>query len=647
MSTTTETSDCEFCLLLLPPELLCTILDASTGPTFIRLWQCGDSNLNLRLRQCKTVSLCWDGALPALWPSSIFQYAPIMESFCIRYLPSVPDTFPVDVISLQTLPKHLKSLSLLRISNAHLSGFNLGAQCPSLIFLSLDCHSTVLSTFDPLAWNLPIGMTTLRLDMNCEAKIHLLPLLTSLPNLIELYCVGITWNYASNIEPKPITWPENLTQLKLNIATEHPLTIFSSLPSSLIHLCLFMHLPEWGTPSNTDFLQRQFPWSSLPASLKSFSFFGWSDPPESPNMLPAGLEVFCLHRRNFLGMMPKQSSSITREYLHNFWKKTSPKMNTCNIACFSTMYSLNYTADELSSQLIPPSITSVSIAPTPIYYQIPLLPKNIIHLEISLAQPKVYEDFTFICPPSLRYIYINSDDPLGYVLAWTLPDGLIELIAPKSIFPHERGAIKLPRGLKKLCCSQLAFPKHSSLSDLPQSITKFEITILPSRQSIAPEWRPHHVNFIQTSSSATLLPPQLNELILTIPELYSTTEYEVSYWLQGLPKTMPLEKLYITQSAQLSSGKFLRLLPPSLTQLECPVAEFGGPHFRLLPRRLHTLHINSLDFTYMDTKMEHLDDLPKGITKLIMDVHGTNIRKSHVLERLRYLSKSSLTLNRK
>lgn len=122
---------------------------------------------------------------------------------------------------------------------------------------------------------------------------------------------------------------------------------------------------------------------------------------------------------------------------------------------------------------------------------------------------------------------------------------------------------------------------------------------------------------LMRTTSAGALPKHLQ--ILTLVGHKAESE-DPAHWLSDLSPTQPLTDLTIVNLPAITKCEAFYKLPPSLVVLITPITHFSGRHFELLPRGLRTLELAAQDYHHLDTKREHIKNLPRGLVILSLAV---------------------------
>lgn len=581
-------------LPFLPPETLELILENTNGLEFMLLWMCGDKNLCERLSRCHSLAIEWDGVKACPWPSFWIQNLKNLQSFSLTYSEYIRSAFAAEH-KIELLPTTLKVLKLSFYSKQLLSN-SIAKLFPNLNHLMIDRLEA--SFKEPIC----LPSTLQRLELGQAADLlqytSFQTLLSSLPLLTHLRIPDI------KADESPFVWPEYLeycaVSIEMKLSLQTPMTFYfgQALPSGLKHLALDLQCHT----SLSDPQVRYFPWELLPASLLSMTCEGILNP---PTVFPLKLEHFTYTPEPF--RMPIR---LTESLFLELLRKAPPTLKSFNVGTFGSPLKINY--EYLDAGYVPRSLETIEIASIPLFTKLPRLTPSITSLLLAEACQSVVEDKSIVLPETLTSLTIEKCSG-PFPLCWSLPRRMTTLKLSKYPYDPLKGASGLPPNLTDLQCCTAAFPESSNLADIPASITRLSLLIV-NIYSFMPvksgERRPFG-DIIQ-ASTAKDLPKGLKYLYIKGNRNVSSS---ITTWFSELDSNLPLIELQIDDTDLTVCKAFLNL-PPTLRVLIAPTAQYSGKYYSTLPRNLRVLHLLSVDSHYLDTKLEHLKDLPRGIVDI-------------------------------
>ena len=518
---------------------------------------------------------------------------------------------------------------------------NLGVCCPSLTTLHLSTDHNY-SNSDALS-SLPPTLTSVTLDSAFPSPVPLDSL--RLPRLLHLSCLRTDILFSNLV----VGWPDQLETLRCRLIVSS-LRHLLAVPFPLSLRTFEVHL-IYGEPLEVDSLA--FPWQTLPSTITDLRFEGRNTPPPAEWLL--GLQSL-LHF-HFLRKVVTYTSYENIDVIDrlNYYRHLPPTVKTFRYSIgpvFETIH--RYTPMELLPELpkrlelleiAQPSAQDESkLSPSSFASTLPLF-RSLLHLELfNIGEAMCGEKLEL--PQGLQTLAFGLDLQTQTrppcLLLWSLPSSLVSLDAPRHLFSPDLGAKVLPRNLTSLKCLSVAFAAACFAPHfLPPTLTELVLIVAMKVSALPLPSKELNADMCEGTlhPAKDVLPPALRRLhIQSLPSgTHSGSLYNIEPWLSTLSPTSPLESL-VVEGPMLTmnkGGDFLLRLPPTLTLLHSPAINYSGKHFANLPRALTSLKLQHLDWSWLDTKVEHIPLLPPGLLEL--ELHAANPLKSAVRSHLRHV----------
>ena len=579
----------------------------------MRLWQCGDRILNIKLKNggLKRTSLGWSRSCWMPWPRLYFTTFDGLEH--IEWGVDI-GTSLCPTLEFNLLPKTLKRL--------HLS-------CDD-VFLVLRKQNVHMNDLLPMLHTLRLSGSRL-----CEENLKNFP-----PNLIELYVDSVK----EKIESSTIfcDLPRTIQRLTLRFEIEDESEHGNDLPTELLSLDIYSlsckfnwlsKLPMSLKSLNMDSISFKAVWDTLPPQLEELKLGDWS--PICLARLPQSLKILELREICNINSevnpisLPK---NLTRLSLQE--GEMSPSvLQRLPVTLTDLEVDVSTTCPDVLS-LLHPQMTTIRLVRAP---RSGLSKLNIFPFPTQLQCLRIYyinDDICAVLPPGLQMLDVE-EGLITTTGASKLPKSLTSLKTPLNVFDKNESMSYL-RHISRLdltsAYTPLDEPNENWLSsllpsssptltqdfvygctnDIYDNVINYHLTSLAFDGS---RWGLSKCSHVQEPFFASLQKFK-NLKTLSIQDCHPIS----SDWLCLIPKNVT--DLKVHSLSTFPTANQLSMLPTSLKYLDLDVQDprskirvrkcyWTDEDLQSLPRSLHKFLINTSNFTHLTQRM--YDYLPPNL----------------------------------